>query len=55
MGIIADVARKDDIDFIFQQADGFLGQLNVLVNNAALGYQGVLWRAITMNGSTSCR
>lgn len=42
MGIIADVSRKDDIDFIFQQADGFLGQLNVLVNNAALGYQGIM-------------
>lgn len=42
MGIIADVSRKEDIGFIFQQADGFLGQLHVLVNNASLGYQSIM-------------
>ncbi|MBO9153934.1 SDR family oxidoreductase [Chitinophaga sp. GCM10012297] len=42
MGIIADVSKKEDIEFIFQQGDGFLGQLHVLVNNAALGYQSIM-------------
>lgn len=42
MGVIADVSRKDDIEFIFQQADGFLGQLNVLINNASLGYKSIM-------------
>jgi NADP-dependent 3-hydroxy acid dehydrogenase YdfG len=41
-GIIADVSKKEDITYIFREADDFLGRPDILVNNAALGYQGVM-------------
>jgi NADP-dependent 3-hydroxy acid dehydrogenase YdfG len=41
-GIIADVSKKEDIAYIFKEADDFLGQLHILVNNASLGYQGIM-------------
>lgn len=37
-GIIADLSKKDDIKKLFEEVDEFLGGLDVLVNNAALGY-----------------
>jgi NADP-dependent 3-hydroxy acid dehydrogenase YdfG len=36
-GMIADVAKPADIERVFQEADRKLGQLDVLINNAALG------------------
>lgn len=36
MGIIADVASKENVEFVFQHVDGFLGKLDFLINNAAL-------------------
>ncbi len=41
-GIIADVSKKEDITYVFKEADDFLGRPDILVNNAALGYQGVM-------------
>ena len=34
--------KKEDIAYIFREADDFLGRPDILVNNAALGYQGVM-------------
>lgn len=40
-GIIADLAGKEGIDQIYEAADARLGKLDVLINNAALAYQGI--------------
>lgn len=37
-GISADVAKPGDIDRVFEQVDQQLGTLDILINNAALGY-----------------
>lgn len=37
-GITADLSKKEDIKNVFKEADDFLGGLDVLINNAALGY-----------------
>jgi len=42
MGILADVSGKENVEFIFQHVDGFLGKLDILINNAALGAQSLL-------------
>jgi NADP-dependent 3-hydroxy acid dehydrogenase YdfG len=41
MGILADVSTKENVEFIFQHVDGFLGKLDFLINNAALGAKGL--------------
>ncbi len=40
-GITADVSRESDIAYIFEKADEALGELDVLINNAALGYSSI--------------
>ncbi|TSD62892.1 SDR family oxidoreductase [Inquilinus sp. KBS0705] len=40
-GITADLATEEGIQQIFNKADETLGKLDVLVNNAALAYQGI--------------
>lgn len=42
MGIVADVSTKENVAFIFQHVDGFLGKLDFLINNAALGADGLM-------------
>lgn len=41
-GIIADVSTKENVALIFQQVDEFLGKLDFLINNAALGADGLM-------------
>lgn len=41
-GIIADLANGDDIERLFKEVDEQLGGLDVLINNAALGYGSVI-------------
>ncbi|HKG08197.1 MAG TPA: SDR family oxidoreductase [Pedobacter sp.] len=41
-GIIADLASGKDIDYLFHQVDQELAGLDVLINNAALGYGSVI-------------
>jgi NADP-dependent 3-hydroxy acid dehydrogenase YdfG len=40
-GITADLATKEGVEAVFNKTDETLGQLDVLINNAALAYQGV--------------
>lgn len=43
MGILADVSSKENVEFIFQHVEGFLGgKLDFLINNAALGAESLL-------------
>jgi len=42
MGVLADVATKENVEFVFQHVDGFLGKLDFLINNAALGAESLL-------------
>lgn len=41
-GVTADVSRESDVAFVFEKADEALGELDVLINNAALGYSGIM-------------
>ena len=41
-GITADVSKKEDIEKVFSEVDKVLDGLDVLVNNAALGYNSVM-------------
>lgn len=41
-GITADVSRKEDIEKIFREVDSQLDGLDILVNNAAIGYKTVM-------------
>jgi len=40
-GIVADLTKKEDIERLFETVDQELGGLDVLVNNAAIGYGSV--------------
>ncbi|HEU4496079.1 MAG TPA: SDR family oxidoreductase [Flavobacterium sp.] len=40
-GLAADVSKKEDIAKVFKEADAQLGHLDILINNAALGINGV--------------
>jgi NADP-dependent 3-hydroxy acid dehydrogenase YdfG len=40
-GITADLATKEGVEAVFNKADETIGNLDVLINNAALAYQGV--------------
>lgn len=40
-GIVADLANSEDINNLFMQVDEQLGGLDILINNAALGYGSV--------------
>jgi short-subunit dehydrogenase len=40
-GIVTDLANEEDIERLFKQVDEQLGGLDVLINNAALGYGSV--------------
>ena len=40
-GIIADLANQEGIEQVFETSDARTGQLDILVNNAALAYQGI--------------
>lgn len=40
-GIIADLSTREGIDQIFHSVDDSFGQLDILINNAALAYQGI--------------
>lgn len=40
-GLTADVSRESDVAYVFERADEALGELDVLINNAALGYAGI--------------
>ncbi|RVU00310.1 SDR family oxidoreductase [Mucilaginibacter limnophilus] len=40
-GIIADLATEEGISKLFTEADSQLGRLDVMINNAALAFQGV--------------
>ncbi|WP_256005475.1 SDR family oxidoreductase [Pedobacter deserti] len=40
-GITADVAHSDEIERIFSEADSQLGGLDIMINNAALAFQGI--------------
>ncbi|WP_343303103.1 SDR family oxidoreductase [Chitinophaga niabensis] len=42
MGVLADVSSKENVAFVFQHVDGFLGKLDFLINNAALGAKGLM-------------
>lgn len=41
-GTVADVAIPEDIEQVFQEADSYFQTLDVLVNNAALGYKSIM-------------
>lgn len=41
-GITADISSKNDIQKVFKEADKELGGLDILINNAALAYNGIL-------------
>jgi NADP-dependent 3-hydroxy acid dehydrogenase YdfG len=41
-GITADTANPDDIKRVFQEVDRQLGQLDILINNAALAYNSIM-------------
>jgi NAD(P)-dependent dehydrogenase (short-subunit alcohol dehydrogenase family) len=40
-GLIADAARIDDVRRVFKEVDARLGHLDILINNAALGAEGL--------------
>lgn len=40
-GLTADVSRESDIAYVFEKADEALGDLDILINNAALGYASI--------------
>ncbi|MBE8722510.1 SDR family oxidoreductase [Sphingobacterium pedocola] len=40
-GTVADIAKREDIDRLFETADQRLGGVDILINNAALGYGSV--------------
>ena len=42
LGLTADTADPEDIRRVFQEVDRQLGQLDILINNAALGYNSVM-------------
>ena len=41
VGLTADTASPEDIKRVFQEVDRQMGQLDILVNNAALGYNSI--------------
>ena len=42
MGLTADASDPDDIKRVFQEVDSQMGRLDILINNAALGYNSVM-------------
>ncbi|GAB4465097.1 MAG: SDR family oxidoreductase [Armatimonadaceae bacterium] len=42
VGITADTSKPEDVERIFQTADEKLGGVDILINNAALGAQGIV-------------
>lgn len=42
IGLTADTSDPADIKRVFQEVDGQLGQLDILINNAALGYNSIM-------------
>jgi NADP-dependent 3-hydroxy acid dehydrogenase YdfG len=42
IGLSADTSNPQDIMRVFQEADNQLGQLDILINNAALGYNSIM-------------
>lgn len=42
IGLIADVSDKDDVEAVFKRFDEEYGAIDVLINNAAIGYGSVL-------------
>src|SRR5215216_855832 len=41
LGLTADTADPEDIKRVFQEVDRQMGQLDILINNAALGYNSI--------------
>ena len=41
-GMVADTSNPQDIKRVFQEVDKQLGKLDVLINNAALGYKSIM-------------
>lgn len=41
-GLIADTSKKESIEQIFKTADDWLGNLDIFINNAAIGYGGIM-------------
>jgi len=41
-GMLADTADKNDIKRVFKKADSILGDLDVLINNAGLAFNGIM-------------
>src|SRR5215212_3580272 len=42
LGLTADTANPEDIKRVFQEVDDQLGELDILINNAALGYNSIM-------------
>lgn len=40
-GMLADVSESEDIQRVFNEVDGILGPIDVLINNAGLRYKGI--------------
>lgn len=40
-GVVADIATREGIDKVFKEVDAHPGGLDILINNAAIAYQGV--------------
>lgn len=42
MGFTADTAKADDVKRVFREVDRQMGRLDILINNAALGYESIM-------------
>ena len=42
LGLTADTSNPEDIKRVFQEVDDQLGELDILINNAALGYNSIM-------------
>ena len=42
LGLTADIADPDDVQRVFREADNQMDRLDILINNAALGYNSVM-------------
>src|SRR5688500_16155886 len=42
LGLTADTSNPEDIKRVFKEVDQEMGQLDILINNAALGYKSVM-------------
>jgi short-subunit dehydrogenase len=40
-GMLADVSESEDIQRVFNEVDGILGPIDILINNAGLGYNSI--------------